>query len=137
MNTFCSFQLIQKTENLKESKTEEKLLASSSLSSLTTQSKTLIPREKDTKIQTELSKTSESKSIIKLPYPVLNDKRDMKIILSTLESKKNDLIKKREVNLQNIKTLSKKSVENSSDRLEKLKQLDHALELQKEKVTFF
>ena len=58
----------------------------------------------------------------------------MKIILSTLETKRNDLIKKREVNIQNIKNLSKKISENSGDRLEKLKQLNHALELQKEKV---
>ena len=45
---------------------------------------------------------------LKLPYPVLNDKRDMKIILGTLETKRNELIKKRDVNLQNLKVLNKK-----------------------------
>ncbi len=78
------------------------------------------------------------KSVLKLPFPVLNDKRNMKIILGTLESKRNELIKKRDQNLQNLKALTKRSEgdEKDNERIEKVKQLDQAFESQRDKVSF-
>lgn len=59
-----------------------------------------------------------SKVPIKIPYPVLNDKRNMKIILSTLETKRTELLKKRDQNLQNLKAINKKQPEKTSINIE-------------------
>ena len=70
-----------------------------------------------------------TKTVIKLPFPVLNDTRDMKIILGTLETKQVELINKIE---QNRFSLGDKQA--SYQKLEKLKQLEKAYESQLEKI---
>ena len=84
---------------------------------------------------------ASAKSVIKLPFPVLNDKRNMKIILGTLESKRNELIKKRDQNLVHLKVLNKNKKmevqEKENERIEKLKQLDQAFESHRDKVIIF
>ena len=69
------------------------------------------------------------KTIIKLPFPVLNDTRDMKTILGTLETKHIELINKIE---QNRFSLGEKQA--SYQKIEKLKQLEKAYESQLEKI---
>ena len=69
------------------------------------------------------------KTVIKLPFPVLNDTRDMKTILSTLETKHVELINKIE---QNRFSLGDKQA--SYQKIEKLKQLEKAYESQLEKI---
>jgi len=71
---------------------------------------------------------------MKLPFPVLNDKRSMKTVLGTLETKRNELVKKCEQNGQTLKLLAKKGVERTEERFEKLKQLEQVYESQRDKV---
>lgn len=75
-------------------------------------------------------------TVIKLPFPVLNDKRNMKIILGTLETKRNELVKKCDQNAQTLKILTKKGVDKTDERLEKLKQLEQVFESQRDKVNW-
>jgi hypothetical protein len=64
---------------------------------------------------------------IKLPYPVLNDTRDMKVILQTLETRLTELGKKMSANKQ-LKTRP------GQPQLEKIIQLEKSYESQKEKL---
>ena len=62
-------------------------------------------------------KNVASKSLLKFPYPVLNDKRDFKTILNILTEKENELAKK----MKHTKISYKKSEDEK--RKEKLKVL--------------
>lgn len=97
--------------------------------------------KQDTKvlIQTEV----KSSAPIRLPFPVLNDKRDMKTILGTLESKLSELMLKRDANKKNIDLLNKTlgtcaksnpNYEKHERNLEKLSHLNHALDSQRDKL---
>lgn len=69
---------------------------------------------------------------IKLPYPVINDKRDLNTILATLDSKSIEILKKRE---QNQMMLDKAIREGGpAMRIEKLRQLDQAYDSQQDKL---
>ena len=71
----------------------------------------------------------QQQQVIKLPYPVLNDKRDMNTILLTLETKFQELMKKISNNLQ-----MKKQHQQNKQQLEKLNQLEKTYESQREKL---
>ena len=80
------------------------------------------------------SETTSAKAPIKIPFPVLNDKRNIKVILGTLETKRNELIKKHDQCLQTLKMLTKKGADKLDDKVDKLRQMDQALESQRDKV---
>ena len=73
--------------------------------------------------------------VLKLPFPVLNDTRDLNTILHTLETKYNELHKKKEINKKSIDALStaytpdKKLAEKNQLSADKLKQLDMSISL--------
>jgi hypothetical protein len=96
---------------------------------------------------------NSDKIVIKLPYPVLNDKRDMKTILGTLETKHRELMKKRHQNqmsqeetishLMHLKRMNQSAASASSDaniiqkqqrNLEKYKQMEATYEAQRVKL---
>ena len=73
-------------------------------------------------------KNVASKSLLKFPYPVLNDKRDFKTILNILTEKENELAKK----MKHTKISYKKSEDEK--RKEKLKVLYKNIKLQLPKI---
>lgn len=81
-------------------------------------------------IQSTSIEQKKPSSVLKVPYPVLNDKRDMKIILSTLEKKMKELGQKKDINNRNLSHMDKNSVNYS-----KLLQLNQAMENQREKLS--
>lgn len=83
-----------------------------------------------------ITKSSEitSKTAIKLPFPVLNDTRNMEEILSMLETKRSGLMKKHDQNIQTLKMLTKKGAEKLDDKVDKLKKLDQVYESQRDKI---
>jgi hypothetical protein len=87
-------------------------------------------------MQATVPTQSQVQSALKLPYPVLNDKRDHKTILNTLETKFNDLHKKKDMNKKSIEmqmqmlySSDKRLTEKNQDKLDKLKQLDTSISL--------
>lgn len=80
--------------------------------------------------------------ILKLPYPVLNDKRDKATIYRTLETKLNEVMKKQNINRANIEGLMRQSkmapslVARASlqTQLDKLRQLDANYDSQRDKL---
>jgi hypothetical protein len=96
---------------------------------------------------TPTTSTSQALSspVLKLPYPVLNDKRNMSVVHSTLESKLNELCQKIKANNRNVEA-ALVELENSQEHLnlatsnknqkvlEKLRQLESAYQMQKEKL---
>ncbi|CAF0726541.1 unnamed protein product [Brachionus calyciflorus] len=80
-----------------------------------------------TQIAPEPKKTTSTS--IKVPYPVLNDKRDMKIILVTLEKKLKEILHKKDINLKSMSQTDK-----NSPNYSKLSQLETALDSQKDKL---
>jgi hypothetical protein len=81
------------------------------------------------------SNSTQPTKSIKLPYPVLNDKRDMKTVLITLETKFNELKIKTDTNKRNISTLLNSSMnEINKTNLDKLRQLEQTYESQMDKL---
>lgn len=80
--------------------------------------------------------------MLKLPYPVLNDKRDKTTIYRTLETKLNEVIKKENMNRSNIDGLMRQlkvapslvARASLQTQLDKHKQLDLNYESQREKL---
>ena len=80
--------------------------------------------------------------ILKLPYPVLNDKRDKATIYRTLETKLNEVMKKQNINRANIESLMRQSkmapslVARASlqTQLDKLRQTDASYDSQRDKL---
>jgi len=73
-------------------------------------------------------------TVLKLPFPVLNDKRDFQTILKTLETKYSELQNKKEANRKSIDSFSsftsdKKLLEKNEQMVDKLKQLDKSISL--------
>ena len=82
----------------------------------------------------------QQQTALKLPFPVLNDKRDHKTVLNTLETKYNELRQKRDVNKKSIDsvqvfTSDKSLMEKNQAKLDKLKQLDKAIGMQQDKLS--
>ena len=81
-------------------------------------------------VQVSSTESKKQAPVLKIPYPVLNDKRDMKIILSTLEKKMKELGQKKDLNQRNLNQIDKNSANYS-----KLQQIDQAMENQREKLS--
>jgi len=92
-------------------------------------------KESDKNKKADDSMSSQAPKSIKLPYPVLNDKRDMKTILVTLETKLNELKIKTDTNKQNISALLNSSMnEINKTNIDKLRQLEQTYESQMDKL---
>ncbi len=119
-------QLKRKTETVAKEKAPEVVSKRQRTSPVVQKIKPVEKAPEPAPIKTAGESVSSAKSVIKLPFPVLNDKRNMKIIQGTLETKRTELIKKRDQNIQNLKALNrnKKSEadEKENERIEKLKQ---------------
>jgi hypothetical protein len=90
---------------------------------------------KDVQKETKpIQQQPQAQTVLKLPFPVLNDKRDFQTILKTLETKYSELQNKKEANRKSIDSFSsftsdKKLMEKNEQMVDKLKQLDKSISL--------
>ncbi len=99
------------------------------------------PRRDDSQTTVAASKQpTQTEAKIKLPYPIINDTRDLNTILATLESKSIEIMKRREMAKNSIEQYmrdvgSQKRVPSDyNERLDKMNQLLNAYDSQQEKL---